>query len=182
MLWTGSVTHEQDFYACIDALDGFFLEHKDEDVRLLIMGYLPNCIRAKTADTHWQNRIEFVEFRKIETYFSILRTVMADIGIAPLLVNSFNETKSNIKWIEYTIAGVPTVASRVAPYERDIENGKTGFLVSNPGEWRDVLEEKFHDRENKKWQKIVDNSRLIIEQKYNIGKVKDQWNQVFRKL
>jgi len=40
-----------------------------------------------------------------------------DVGICPLVANAFNRAKSNCKWLECAALGVPTVASRVGPYD-----------------------------------------------------------------
>lgn len=68
-----------------------------------------------------------------------------DIGLAPLVDTSFNMCKSHIKWMEYSMYKIPTVASRVYPYfmpiqGRDtIKDGETGFLCRN-NEWEQTLE------------------------------------------
>jgi hypothetical protein len=50
------------------------------------------------------------------TYPSFLQSLGADIGIAPLAYNRFNECKSNIKFLEFTAAGIPGVYTDIAPY------------------------------------------------------------------
>ena len=69
-----------------------------------------------------------------------------DIGIAPLVDTEFTRSKSHIKWLEYSMCGVPVVASRVYPYFmpvngiETIQDGVTGMLVKQT-EWFDVLDE-----------------------------------------
>jgi len=179
IFWSGSATHEYDFMMCIDALDKFLLNHKNDKISLLFMGYLPMCIREKAGKEHWKNRVEFVEFKDIETYFKMLRQVDADIGIAPLVDCKFNEAKSNIKWQEYTMAGMPVLASDVGPYKETIIHGQTGFLASNEQEWLMILEDKFKNRQASSWGMIVDNARKEIDENYNIDKNAKMWKSVF---
>jgi len=57
-----------------------------------------------------------------------------DIGLAPLERNDNTLGKSDVKWIEYTMAGAATVASSGTVY-RDIVHGETGFLAGSPDEF-----------------------------------------------
>lgn len=58
-----------------------------------------------------------------------------DIGVAPLVDNEFNRSKSPLKAMEYGARGIPTVASAVEPYNNYIEHGVDGFLVRHEHEW-----------------------------------------------
>jgi len=62
-----------------------------------------------------------------------------DIGIAPLVDTSFNQSKSNIKWQEYSLRFIPGVYSDVEPYRDSIVEGETGFLASDEEEWFEKL-------------------------------------------
>lgn len=62
-----------------------------------------------------------------------------DVGLAPLRPSVFNQSKSEIKFLEYAAAGAVTIASKHGPYERVIEQGVTGLLVSQPHEWASAL-------------------------------------------
>lgn len=67
-----------------------------------------------------------------------------DIGIAPLVDTPFNQCKSHIKWMEYAMYKIPTIASHVYPYYVDvlgkstIKDGETGILVREH-EWVEKL-------------------------------------------
>ena len=53
-----------------------------------------------------------------------------DIAIAPLQMNNFNDSKSEIKVAECGRYGVPLIASNVGCYDETIINGETGYLVA----------------------------------------------------
>ena len=53
-----------------------------------------------------------------------------DLGLAPLRSNDFNLCKAPTKYIEYSSAGIPTLASRVDVYSQVIRPG-TGLLVDD---------------------------------------------------
>jgi len=54
-----------------------------------------------------------------------------DISIAPLQMNAFNDSKSEIKVIEAGIYKIPLIASDVGCYDEHIVNGKNGYLIPN---------------------------------------------------
>ncbi len=53
------------------------------------------------------------------------------IGLAPLVDNTFNLSKSGIKFLDYSALGLATVASDVQAYRDVIQNDRTGFLLPN---------------------------------------------------
>lgn len=64
-----------------------------------------------------------------------------NINLAPLEHgNIFCRAKSEIKFVEAALLGVPTVASSVDPFEYAIRHGENGFLAGNVVEWIDALE------------------------------------------
>lgn len=75
-----------------------------------------------------------------------------DIGICPLVNTPFTRSKSHIKWMEYAMYKIPTIASRVYPYFMPIEgkeiitDGENGLLVKDD-EWFDAFEKLILDKE-----------------------------------
>lgn len=68
-----------------------------------------------------------------------------DIGIAPLVDSPFTRSKSHIKYLEYSMYKIPTIASYVYPYfvpsfERDVITHEVNGLLVKPSEWFDALE------------------------------------------
>lgn len=61
-----------------------------------------------------------------------------DIGIVPLVDNSFNRAKSWLKGLEYAALGVPFVASPLPEYER-LEAAGAGRIARRPREWTALL-------------------------------------------
>ncbi|MCK0208525.1 glycosyltransferase [Starkeya koreensis] len=61
------------------------------------------------------------------------------IGIAPLLDIPFNRGKTNLKWVDYTAAGIAVIASRGTLYDECCDDG-CGRLAGTPEEWLAALE------------------------------------------
>lgn len=73
-----------------------------------------------------------------------------DIAIAPLQMNEFNDSKSEIKVAEAGRYSVPLIASDVGCYDETIINGKTGFLIPHDApktEWVATLTKVIKDRD-----------------------------------
>lgn len=66
-----------------------------------------------------------------------------DIGIAPLVDNAFNRSRSNVKLKEYATAGVPWLASPVGPYA-GMGSAQGGELVADDG-WHAALTRMVED-------------------------------------
>lgn len=54
-----------------------------------------------------------------------------DIALVPLLDDSFNKCRSNLKFLEFGFLGVPAVFSNVESYNITVIDGETGLLVNN---------------------------------------------------
>jgi glycosyltransferase involved in cell wall biosynthesis len=61
------------------------------------------------------------------TYLSTLSGF--DINVVPLEKSAFTDCKSEIKWLEAGLLGIPSVLASTDAYERCIEDGTTGLLV-----------------------------------------------------
>lgn len=84
-----------------------------------------------------------------------LASMKWDIGIAPLVDTAFTRSKSHIKWMEYSMYKIPTIASRVYPYYvsafgREIINHNLTGLLVKPSEWFDALEKLILDKDLRK--------------------------------
>lgn len=95
--------------------------------------------------------LENIEHRASVTYnyadFAIdVRSITADIAIAPLNDTMFNRCKSPIKYMEYTAMGLPCVFSRTVPYSDIIKDGVNGFLAEKPNEWIEKISKLIEDQ------------------------------------
>ena len=95
-----------------------------------------------------------------------------DIAIAPLQMNAFNDSKSEIKVAECGRYNVPLVASNVGCYDETIINGKTGYLLApnaTQGEWTKVLTKVIKDRKLR--ENMGKNLHEVTEEYFDLNKV-----------
>ena len=67
------------------------------------------------------------------------------IGLAPLVDNTFNQAKSDLKFLEYARLGIPVIASRTESYEHSVEHGVNGLLARNAKDWLKCLNRLIRD-------------------------------------
>lgn len=175
IFWQGSSTHAADWEVCIAAVDRIMAEHKN--VRLVLLGFLPPVVIERLSQPHWKGKVEHVGFSDPETYFEIIHHVRAEVGIAPIAPEQFNEAKSPIKWLEATLIGMPVVASDMEPYSSVIEHGVNGSLVKTQLDWHRELY-KYITMKPDERRAIVAKAREVAEYAYDIKRVVEAWREV----
>lgn len=120
-----------------------------------------------------------------EGYPELLLSSGWDIGIAPLVDDAFSQSKSHIKWLEYSMIGAATIASPVHPYlypiqdVKVIEHGKTGYFATTPESWYEHLELLI---ENEKVRKeMATNAYKYIKENWTYEKWAPKWRDVINK-
>jgi glycosyltransferase involved in cell wall biosynthesis/tetratricopeptide (TPR) repeat protein len=132
---TGTKAHNSDFERELaPSLAKLFEKHGDA-IRLVILGYLtlpamlePYADRITQIESVWD----------IDLYWTILRDM--HINIAVLEPGPVADCKSEIKWLEAAMLGIPSVVSATATYQEVIRDGETGVLVHAPDQWFSALD------------------------------------------
>jgi len=98
-----------------------------------------------------------------------------DIAIAPLQMNAFNDSKSEIKVAECGRYSVPLVASNVGCYDETITNWENGYLVpphASKMTWTKVLTRLVKEHSLRK--RMGRNLKEITDEVFDINKVVHQ--------
>jgi len=127
-------------------------------VDFVLFGYMPTiddyrrtmAYGYKQADTKFDfeefyedygNRITYKKWVPIQNYQNVLPSFGADIAVAPLIDNSFNTARSNLKCLEASAIGLPLVADKMYPYEHCTDDeGTIPLLAKNYSQWKKNLE------------------------------------------
>lgn len=171
--WHGSITHNADLEMVFPVLERIMKE--DKSVHLELMGGIKKEYALevfKNWDLDLLNRLKIIPGTQAWYNFPYhLMKQKWDIGIAPLIDDKFNRSKSHIKWLEYTMKHIPTVASNVEPY-RGITEGVTGLLCDTPDDWYTKL--KLLIKDKKLRTKLSKNAYKEVSTKWqyqNAGKL-----------
>lgn len=89
------------------------------------------------------NRYVSVPWTLIDQYPAAM--TLMDVALAPAGSSAFYQGKSDLRWLEAAMLGIPTIADpMVYP---DVEDGRTGLHASTPDEMRAQLERLVDDPE-----------------------------------
>ena len=115
-----------------------------------ILDSYPNVELWLTGEEHAEmfkpsDRIKVLEGVRVDHYPELLRSF--DIGLAPLREDKFNAAKSDLKFLEYGMLGIPTIAQKFTPYEQSIVQGENGFLARNAKDWLKYMRRLVEDAE-----------------------------------
>lgn len=121
ILYMGSNSHARDLELIAPAIDRVIARHADVQVLQIGGGYpLPYAIDAACPQ-------KYASYPAFVTWFRAVCS-HCTLALAPLRENDFNLAKSDIKWLDYALGGVPAVLSRFGPYPDSVEDGVTGIL------------------------------------------------------
>lgn len=197
--WAGGIHHEQDLHvftgvpAMVNARVGI------QNCRWDFIGHPP----PDTSKDDWQIKV-WENYRKHFTLgmkgpanwgihyalptdrYGIFFTQM-DVALAPLEMNAFNDSKSEIKIAECGRYKIPLIASNVGCYDEWIVNGKTGFLIPPDApktEWVRILTLVAKNRELR--EGMGEELHKITEANFdlnkNVGFRLDLYNKLMRKV
>lgn len=172
IVWCGSASHDKDLDVIVEPIIKI-LEKYGDKIAVIFWGYLPTQLAnfERHPGLPHANLIPkyknsyFGDWFSQREYFYKLRELKPDIAIMPLDDCEFNHSKSNLKYLEMSMAGAVCVATDLPPYDC-VENKKTGLLVSPNDEqgWYDALDELIQNKEYR--HKLNNAAREQVKMKY----------------
>ena len=133
--WAGSTSHGGDFRV-VNGVVHQLLE-RFPHVEFVLAGGPP------TAEIEHHERVRYLQTTDIQHYPALLEEF--DIGLIPLADTTFNKSKSDLKFVEYSMLGIPSVASKLDPYIRSVKHGENGFLATSAKDWLKYLTRLIED-------------------------------------
>ena len=169
----GSKGHQHDLELVEDAL--VKLMHEIPQLRFEVFG----TIKMPTKLEQFGHRVESHSVNK--NYFEFieyLATLNWDIGLAPLVNEVFNHCKAPTKYIEYTSAGIPVVATDIGVY-RDAAHEK-GVVLVKDNDWFKELSRLVKDSEAR--YALLRNARYNTNERYAKNKLTTQVRNLLNKF
>lgn len=157
--WAGGTSHDEDLRLLEKVIPAIVEAHKDVEF-VFVSGGHPEFLKN-------QKRVRCVQkWARIDRYPQHLASQDFDIGIAPLVDNKFNRAKSNLRYLEYSALGIPTVASNVGHFAQTITHGIDGFLCTRPEDFVIHLNDLIRDKKYRK--RIAAGARAKIAKDFNV--------------
>ncbi len=141
--FSGTGSHNRDFLVATPALLEIMARYPQ--VWLHVSGHLDLDSRF-TAFRERIRRAPFVAWQELSHLVA-----QVDINLAPLeLDNPFCQAKSEIKYSEAALVGVPTIASPTEAFTFAIESGVNGLLAADDAEWLAALTQVVEDEQERR--------------------------------
>ena len=166
----GTLWRSRDIEMLRDWLPAFVDDHK---VGVHHSGHIPNDTRHFGVRAGLR-RVTTAPMSPVSQYPSLLQHF--HIGLVPLRLNDFNQSKSYLKGLEYAAAGIPFIATPSEEYKILYDRG-VGRLASTADEWRDHATELL-DPEVRRDE--AERQRGIVEREFNITTRGLEWDSALR--
>ena len=175
LFWAGGASHYGDWCLLSEALP--IVMRKYPQAKLVLMG---SKFDGTLKDIP-KDRIEFHQWVPTPAYPYKIAILNPDIALIPLEDNTFNRSKSCLKFIEQGALEVPAVCSLVSPY-KEVYTGANGVFIENNSTkgWVDGISALIEDK-MLRW-KIGGESRKVVEQYFNIEKQYTKWLNAYREI
>jgi len=130
---SGTPTHQKDFALAAPALIEFL--RRNHRAGLWVIGYL-NLGPEWLEFAERVRKFDPVPWRQLPFWLAQL-----DVNLAPLRFdNPFSQSKSEIKYMEAALVGVPTIASPTAAFQYAIRSSENGYLATSKEDWLTALD------------------------------------------
>ena len=104
----------------------------------------------------------------------------ADICLAPLKDNIYNQCKSEIKMVEAGMNNKVFVCQDYGIYSEHIIHGVNGFLIENDDKWYDILKSLILDKETR--NKVSGNLNDYVKVKFSLDSIARKRIQFYKSL
>lgn len=169
--YMGTITHANDLKLIEKAINNVRKDYPDKNIIFEMVGGSDNNLEGvQRIDIPFDKRHypDFVNW--------IQNAIKWDIALAPLVDNNnINESKSELKYLEYTALNVPGIYSDVGPYGKCIVHGINGLLVktNSTEEWEKNMKKLIEDKALR--EKIHGNAWKDILKNYTIDNLVTNW-------
>jgi len=157
--WSGSTSHIVDFNKAItNALKDIKKKYRQQ-VELIFCGWIPEDLVGQ---------VTFYEPVPPMHYLNFLNGLRLHIGIIPCADIKFNESKSNLKFLEYSITKTASIASAIYPYVHTITED-TGILIKKGTyeEWFGAIDSLIQDASLR--SRLASNAYEFVRSRYLIS-------------
>jgi glycosyltransferase involved in cell wall biosynthesis len=158
---SGTKAHKEDFQRLVEPALVEIVRRHGERVTIVLAGYIVLTDQLESI----RDNLQVVEINwDIEEYWTLLQ--LADINIAVIKQSLVSDCKSEIKWMEAAMFGIPSIVSGTSTYREVIEPGITGLICDTVEEWTSALDLLVRDSALR--QRMGREAWRRVRQTYNI--------------
>jgi hypothetical protein len=170
LLYYGALSRLRDYATCRDAVDA--TAHATGATRIWLGSEHPEVQAIVDLALPFES--------SVRCFASRLVAARPAIGLAPVGQDAFSRSRSELHWLEYSLAGAATVASRNmggGPYDV-IRDGVDGLLARNKLEWREQLRRLAGSQSLREDLAGRARERVLVE--YDVHDRAAEWADAFR--
>ncbi len=138
--YMGTPSHEMDLLMVMPAIRAVLKKHNN--VIFQILGIINNSDlleKFKGYNIEVLDVKDNVEYPRFVTWMK--NNIQWDFAIAPLSDDDFAKCKSDIKFLDYSLLGIPGIYSKVSSYISTIKHKENGLIIENEIEkWEHSLD------------------------------------------
>lgn len=174
--WSGGENHyHKNFSILAEPFNYLHKKYQDKIEFVVFCGKSPNQDWFPGHRNPFEFEFEFHTGEDIYDYPKKLYDLNLDLGIVVVEDNEFSSAKSNIKWMEYGLCGVPCIASDVGPYKTT-----TALKVKNlTSDWIEAIETMMTNSEK---YGIIKETTLKEIPNWNIKNHYHKWEKVYLEI
>ncbi len=163
ILYAGSIDHQNTVQKYISPVVSKLMDEFPEKICFTFIGVDPNIKNNK--------RITYIKYiENFDRYREIVTTGGYCIGIAPIHLTNFHQSKYYNKFIEYTSINALGIYTNSAPYTLIVNDKKNGILVENTFEgWYEGIKIAICDETLRNL--CIDNATELLINEFNPNKV-----------
>jgi glycosyltransferase involved in cell wall biosynthesis len=145
----------------------------------------PGTTRVWIGAAHEPRVVEVVDealpwAEGVRAFAATLADSRPSIGLAPLIDEPFNRAKSELHWVEYALAGAPTIVTGFAgggPYDV-VRDGVDGLVARSSADWLRHLRALAGSSTLR--QEIAGRAGERVRAEYDLGKRATEWADAYR--
>ncbi|WP_420861695.1 glycosyltransferase [Algirhabdus cladophorae] len=158
---SGTKAHKQDFHEIIEPALAAVAEKYGKKVEIFLVGHFGEF---KALDPKRHNLRSIEPIWDFEDYCALL--AKSDINLSVLAPSLVTDAKSEIKWMEAAMLGIPSVVSRTATHSEVIRDGETGYLCDDAADFTKHLMTLMGDADLR--QKIGEQAKQQVFAEYSV--------------
>jgi glycosyltransferase involved in cell wall biosynthesis len=169
---SGTKRHKEDFHDLVEPALVEIVERYGKRIHIVLAGY---PLMSEPPESIRQNVTLIDPIWNIDVYWSILQCF--DINLAVLKKNLVTDCKSELKWMEAAMFGIPSVVSATDTHMEVIEPCVTGLICNTTEEWVAALDLLVRDEALRRRIGLAARQRVLDA--YNIRHMSENLVSIF---
>jgi len=153
--FSGTRSHEKDFAMIEPVLVDLLMQNRE------MVLHLGGALDKRPWFANYPGRVLIHHNVSMGKLPRLIRS--SDINLCPLERSPFCDAKSPVKFLEASLAGIPSIVSANPAYECVVD-GKTGLVADGVDQWRDKLNLLISDSSLRK--SLIDESQTMLRNCY----------------